>query len=638
MASENAAIVTPSTPSPAAVAYHATQDTRSLKRPRETTPTLSPSSAAAPDISPSKIARLAAFTRQAFSPLPLTGAAALEERRQRRAEEQRQGPPGISSNPTQQALNQLMSGGTATMSSRPQDARTAAESHADIEAAAVAAARALGVVPMPSENMSEGQEVSPHSTAGGESGVSMEDGDSQVVHSPHQMDMDGRADPRLYAQQPEAPMDDKAVAASFSYPGPPSAMTAPAPRGMSMPMPNTQNPEMVGRSPSNKRHKCDECQTEFTRHHNLKSHMLTHSQEKPYVCQDCQLRFRRLHDLKRHGKLHTGEKPHICPKCDRKFARGDALARHSKGAGGCAGRRTSMGSFPGDEDYQGQHDGDDSAMAGVLYENNADASMSEDGRGLSLPGIKAQHVPGQGGQEGFAHSNTYPPTGARPGGGLYPPSVDRGAAGPAGGPSGGPGNHAAHQIPSASMYAQSGMTESPKPLSPGGGQAGQKRSASGLSLPTHGMSPAAKRAWLSQYPPADGDEPEVNAQAGRGRGRPPGGSAQRQEGNGAVPEPQPEPVAAPAENNGTFVGHDTGIVTYFHHLDEKVKALVADAELRSKREAELVERLNAHEHTINAHEHTINTQQESIMMLSNEVTSLREQLAGAQSDGAGQEE
>lgn len=626
MASENTAIVTPATASPvAAVAYHATQDTRSLKRPRETTPAPSPSSAAAPDISPSKIARLAEYTRQAF--LPLTGAAALEERRQRRAEEQQQGPPGISSNPTQQALNHLMSGATATMS-RSQDARAEAASHSDIEAAAVAAARALGVVHMPPDNMSEGQEVSPHSTAGGESGVSMEDGDSQVVHSPHHMDMDGRADPRLYAPQPEAPMDDKAVAASFSYPGPPAAMTAPPPRGMSMPMPNTQNPEMVGRSPSsNKRHKCDECQTEFTRHHNLKSHMLTHSQEKPYVCQDCNLRFRRLHDLKRHGKLHTGEKPHICPKCDRKFARGDALARHSKGAGGCAGRRPSMGSFPGDEDYQGQHDGDDSAMAGVLYENNADASMSEDGRGLSLPTGKAQHAPGHGGQEGFAHSNTYPPTGGRPGGGLYPPNVDRGSAGPAGGPQGGPSNHAAHQISAASMYAQSGMTESPKPLSPGGGQAGQKRSASGLSLPTHGMSPAAKRAWLSQYPPADGDEPEVNAQAGRGRGRTASGAAQRQEGNGPVPVPVP----APAENNGTFVGHDTGIVTYFHHLDEKVKALMADAELRNKRESELVERLNAHEHTINA-------QQESIMMLSNEVNNLREQLAGAQSDGAGQEE
>lgn len=48
-----------------------------------------------------------------------------------------------------------------------------------------------------------------------------------------------------------------------------------------------------------RKHKCPECGQYFTRLHNLKSHLLTHSQEKPFICQECGHKFRRLHDLKR---------------------------------------------------------------------------------------------------------------------------------------------------------------------------------------------------------------------------------------------------------------------------------------------------------------------------------------------------
>jgi len=104
----------------------------------------------------------------------------------------------------------------------------------------------------------------------------------------------------------------------------------------------TADPEATA-AVSTKRHQCPYCSTDFTRHHNLLSHLLTHRQEKPYLCQTCDVRFRRLHDLKRHAKLHVGERPHVCDTCGRKFARRDALARHKKGPGGCAGRRSSFG-------------------------------------------------------------------------------------------------------------------------------------------------------------------------------------------------------------------------------------------------------------------------------------------------------
>lgn len=88
------------------------------------------------------------------------------------------------------------------------------------------------------------------------------------------------------------------------------------------------------------RFKCAHCNQTYTRQHNLKSHMLTHSKEKPYSCSQCNVRFRRLHDLKRHNKLHTGEKPHTCERCGRKFARTDALVRHIRVSGLCGNTKS----------------------------------------------------------------------------------------------------------------------------------------------------------------------------------------------------------------------------------------------------------------------------------------------------------
>ncbi|CAK4029797.1 transcription factor btd-like [Lecanosticta acicola] len=267
-------------------------------------------------------------------------------------------------------------------------------------------------------------------------------------------------------------------AISYSYPGPPPQPdpneegSGPS-RGMSLPRYGR------GSSPkspaSNKRHRCPYCATDFTRHHNLKSHLLTHTQEKPYVCQTCQARFRRLHDLKRHTKLHTGERPHTCDRCGRKFARGDALARHNKGPGGCAGRRSSFGGDDDDAEGQGE------SMDGVEYDDGND----EQGRRISEPNRKRQQLetPEDPNRQVYRQpSSTYPPAptrsmGGSVGGSMGPPQVIHpgsssvtspremsGQRSPAGGSSVGSTYYGSGQV-----FAEPGvmMTSSPKPLSPG---------------------------------------------------------------------------------------------------------------------------------------------------------------------------
>lgn len=133
---------------------------------------------------------------------------------------------------------------------------------------------------------------------------------------------------------------------------------------------NSYSSTTASHLPNGKKYSCPYCGTQFTRHHNLKSHLLTHSEEKPHNCDVCDQRFRRRHDMKRHMKLHTGERPHICPRCGRRFARGDALARHAKGPGGCAGRRESGGSS------LGLGDPGDYLSAGSMHATDKGRSLS----------------------------------------------------------------------------------------------------------------------------------------------------------------------------------------------------------------------------------------------------------------------
>ncbi|KAJ8115290.1 hypothetical protein ONZ43_g4699 [Nemania bipapillata] len=88
---------------------------------------------------------------------------------------------------------------------------------------------------------------------------------------------------------------------------------------------------------------CTLCPKRFTRAYNLRSHLRTHTDERPFVCTVCGKAFARQHDRKRHEGLHTGEKKFVCKGelkvggqwgCGRRFARADALGRHFRSEAG----------------------------------------------------------------------------------------------------------------------------------------------------------------------------------------------------------------------------------------------------------------------------------------------------------------
>lgn len=60
----------------------------------------------------------------------------------------------------------------------------------------------------------------------------------------------------------------------------------------------------------------------------LRLHLRSHRDERPYKCDQCQKSFLKQGDLTYHKRSHTGERPHKCPHCPATFPRPNTLTSH----------------------------------------------------------------------------------------------------------------------------------------------------------------------------------------------------------------------------------------------------------------------------------------------------------------------